>query len=250
MAEEQLQEAPPPKKGPDAPPPDEGIPPWMATFADMVTLLLCFFVLLLSFTSQDVNNFKLMAGSVTEAFGVQTEDSTAMGAAYSDSRFKFEDRRAKNKEKIEVGEQLRQMIRSRDLTKVARVSRDKSGIMLRVSSRALFAPGSAQLTQVATKALEGVVGSLKKTTFNLIIRGHTDGEQRGAGLYQSNWELAAARAAACLRWIAENSDIPANRMKAVGYANAKPLLPSTSEANRRVNRRVEFYFIPADNRTW
>lgn len=252
MAEdEQLaQEAPPPQKEPDAPPPEEGIPAWMATFADMVTLLLCFFVLLLSFTTQDINNFKVMMGSVTEAFGVQTKDKGALSVPYSDARFKFEDRRAKNKEMIEVGAVLREYIRSRDLSRTARVSNEKSGVMFRLTNSSMFAPGSARLEPTAAKGLQVVIDSLKKNDFNLIIRGHTDGERPTSGPYKSNWELSAARAAACLRWIVANSDIPPERMKAVGYASAKPLLPSTSEANRKINRRVEFFFVPDDNRAW
>mgnify|MGYP000268305197 FL=1 len=248
--EKKKQEAPLPKKEPTPPPVEEGIPAWMATFADMVTLLLCFFVLLLSFTNQDITNFRIMMGSITEALGVQTEDRGALSVPYSDARFKFEDRRAKNKEMVEIGERLKEFIRSRDLSHSARVSTEKSGVMLRVSNRALFAPGSARLDSSASKILEGVVASLKKTDFNLVIRGHTDGEHPTTGLYRSNWELSAARAASCLRWILEHSDVPPNRMKAVGYADAKPLFPDTSEVNRKANRRVEFFFVPDDNRTW
>ncbi|WP_147821476.1 OmpA/MotB family protein [Salidesulfovibrio onnuriiensis] len=243
-------EIPPPKKPPTPPPAEEGIPPWMATFADMVTLLLCFFVLLLSFTNQDITNFKIMMGSITEALGVQKEDKGALSAPYSDTRFKFEDRQAKSKEMVEIGDRLRELIRSRDLTKAARVSHEKSGVMFRVSNSALFAPGSARLGPSADKVLHGVVDSLKKTDFNLVIRGHTDGENPESGPYKSNWELSAARAAACLRWIVGHSDIPPQRMKAVGFASAKPLLPSTTEANRQANRRVDFFFVPNDNRAW
>lgn len=240
----------PPRKESPPPPVEEGIPPWMATFADMVTLLLCFFVLLLSFTNQDITNFKIMMGSITEALGVQTEDKGALSAPYSDARFKFEDRQAKNKEMVEIGECLRELIRSRDLSETARVSNEKSGVMFRVQNSAFFRPGSAKLESGAATILEGVVQTLKKTDFNLIIRGHTDGEKPGRGPYKSNWELSAARAAACLRWIVEHSDIPSERMKAVGYASAKPLFPSTSAANMRANRRVDFFFVPDDNRTW
>lgn len=234
----------------NSPPPEEGLPPWMATFADMVTLLLCFFVLLLSFTNQDITNFRILVGSVTEALGVQKEDHAALSVPYAEAKFKFEDRRSKNKETVEVGELLRELIRSRDLRKQARVSNEKSGVMFQVNSRALFAPGSARLEPGSHVVLEGVVQSMKKSDLNLVIRGHTDDDPLRSELYHSNWELSAARAARCLRWIVENSDISPKRMKAVGYAGAKPLLPSISEENKAVNRRVEFFFVPNDNRTW
>lgn len=234
----------------DPPKKKEGIPPWMATFADMVTLLLCFFVLLLSFTNQDISNFRILMGSVQEALGVQKEDRSALSTPYADASFKERKSVKENREIVELGARIKKFIRAKDLSKMARVSSDKSGVMLRFNNSAMFAKGSAQLTAQAQKGLEVVIEGMESNDFNLVIRGHTDGETPESSIYTSNWELSAARAAACLRYILANSDIPAQRMKAVGYASAKPILPSTSEANRRTNRRVEFFYLPAGRTKW
>lgn len=233
----------PPKKEP-------GIPPWMATFADMVTLLLCFFVLLLSFTNQDISNFRTMMGSIQAAMGVQKEDEGAFSAPYADTTFKERKSVRENKEIVELGARIKKSIRSRDLVAMARVSSDKSGVMLRLDNQAMFAKGSAELTDEAKKGMQVVIDAMQNSDFNLIIRGHTDGERTPNNIYSSNWDLSAARAARCLRFILENSTIPASRMKAVGYASAKPILPSTTEENRRINRRVEFFYIPKGRSKW
>ncbi|MBI9078270.1 MAG: OmpA family protein [Pseudodesulfovibrio sp.] len=232
------------------PPQEEGIPAWMATFADMVTLLLCFFVLLLSFTNSDVTNFRKMMGSIQEALGVQYEDSAAFNTPYADTGFKERRSARENRAIVELGALLKKSIRSRDLSSKARVSSDKSGVMLRLSNKAMFAKGTTDLTPEAVKGLGVVIDGMKGKNFNLVIRGHTDGEKTESSLYSSNWELSAARAAACLRYILEHSDIQAKRMKAVGYASAKPILPSTTEANKRMNRRVEFFYIPPGRSKW
>lgn len=229
---------------------DEGIPAWMATFADMVTLLLCFFVLLLSFTNSDVNNFRKMMGSIQEALGVQYDDRSALSASYADTNFKERRSVRENREIVELGAIIKKAIRAKDLSSMARVSSDKSGVMLRLSNHAMFAKGSAILTSAAGKGLQAVIDGMSGNDFNLIIRGHTDGEKPESSLYSSNWELSAARAAACLRYILEHSDIPARRMKAVGYASAKPILPSTTEANKLMNRRVEFFYMPPGRSKW
>jgi chemotaxis protein MotB len=234
----------------DPPKPAEGIPPWMATFADMVTLLLCFFVLLLSFTNQDVANFKTMMGSIQKAMGVQKEDSGAFATPYADTSFKERKSVRENREIVELGARIKKSIRSRDLTTMARVSSDKSGVMLRLNNQAMFAQGSAELTSEARDGLKVVIDAMENSEFNLIIRGHTDGDLTESSIYHSNWALSAARAARCLRYILENSSIPASRMKAVGYADAKPILPSTSEENRRINRRVEFFYLPQGRSKW
>lgn len=233
----------PPKK-------KEGIPAWMATFADMVTLLLCFFVLLLSFTNQDITNFKLMMGSIQEAMGVQHEDSSALATPYADSSFKERRSVRENREIVELGARLRKHIRARDLSNMARVSSDKSGVMLRFDNSAMFGKGSVELSPKAEQALAVVIDGMKDKDFNLVIRGHTDGTEIESKIYHSNWELSASRAARCLRYIVNHSDIPAKRMKAVGYASAKPILPSTTEANKRMNRRVEFYYMPVGRSKW
>lgn len=234
----------------EPPPPEAGIPAWMATFADMVTLLLCFFVLLLSFTNQDITNFRVMMGSVQEALGVQEDDASALAAPYAETSFQERRSVRENREIVELGARLKKFIRAKDLSSMARVSSDKSGVMLRFNNSAMFAKGSAELSSDAKKAMGVVVEGMKNKKFNLIIRGHTDGEKSESRLFNSNWELSAARAARCLRYVLEHSDIPAKRMKAVGYASAKPIVPSTTEANKRVNRRVEFFYIPIGRSKW
>ncbi|MBG0789386.1 MAG: OmpA family protein [Desulfovibrionaceae bacterium] len=234
----------------DPPRREGGIPPWMATFSDMMTLLLCFFVLLLSFTNQDVANFKTIMGSIQEALGVQKEDPGAFSAPYADTSFKERRSVRENREIVELGARIKKSIRSRDLTSMARVSSDKSGVMLRLNNKSLFARGSAELTEEAKKGLQVVIDAMENSDFNLIIRGHTDSVLPASSMYNSNWDLSAARAARCLRFILENSSVPASRMKAVGYADAKPVLPSTSEENRRINRRVEFFYLPKGRTKW
>jgi len=247
---EEVEEVQPGGVKSDPPPKGEGIPAWMATFADMVTLLLCFFVLLLSFTNQDVTNFRVMMGSIQEALGVQKDDPGALSAPYAETRFKERKTVRENREIVELGARMKQFIRAHDLANMARVSSDKSGVMLRFDNSVMFDKGSAVLSPESMKAMELVIEGMQNKNFNLIIRGHTDGDVPESSLYTSNWELSAARAATCLRYILGHSDIPANRMKAVGYASAKPILPSTTEANKKVNRRVEFFYMPVGRGKW
>ncbi|MCJ2163815.1 MULTISPECIES: flagellar motor protein MotB [unclassified Pseudodesulfovibrio] len=250
MAEKEVLEQQGGGPKPDPPKPEEGIPPWMATFADMVTLLLCFFVLLLSFTNQDVTNFRKMMGSIQEALGVQHEDAGAYSVPYADTSFNERKSVRENREIVELGARIKKAIRAKDLNHMAKVSSDKSGVMLRLGNQIVFKKGSAELAEDAQKGMQVVIDAMENTDFNLVIRGNTDGDQVESKLYHSNWDLSAARAARCLRYILEHSDISANRMKAVGYASAKPILPSTSEENRMANRRVEFYYIPTGRSKW
>lgn len=239
---------PPPPKVDDTPE-EEGLPPWMATFADMVTLLLCFFVLLLSFTNQDITNFKMMLGSVQEAMGVQKEDKGAMMAPFAETRYEYQDTQKESQEFKEMGTLLKQFVRDEKLTNDAKVSVDSSGVMLRVNSVSMFAPGSSRIKAQAAPLLDEIISKMKTTSYNLMIRGHTADVESGAEQI-GNWQLSGTRAAACLRYILEHSDIPPERLKAVGYADSNPLVPNTSDPNRALNRRVEFFFQSPNNPDW
>lgn len=228
---------------------DEGLPPWMATFADMVTLLLCFFVLLLSFTNQDIQNFDEMKGSIQESFGVQTQDMSAMKAAYSTAPFESgEASRMEIRKMAEMAQVLRAYTETENISKQVNVHTDQDGIMVRVASAYLFRPGTADIRPEGVPLLRELIERLKQNPqFDLFIRGHTDDTEKAGSKYEnSRWVLSAARASACIRFILEQSDISPRRLIAVGYGDTNPLAPNTSEENRAINRRVEFFYKLTD----
>ncbi|MFW5500183.1 MULTISPECIES: OmpA/MotB family protein [unclassified Maridesulfovibrio] len=231
------------------PPPEEGLPPWMATFADMVTLLLCFFVLLLSFANQDVANFETLKGSMRDAFGMQSQDKSGKHMAFSKSPHSASSVSAKAKKDMHALEvDIRAFISAGKMEKLMAVNTDQQGVLIRVPTRAIFKPGTAQINPKVAHVLDKVASIMKKKDFNLVVRGHTDDRATKNNIYSSNWELSAARAASCLRYILKKSGVSSTRVKAVGYSGTKPLVPNTSNRNRAINRRVEFYYQPpSDN---
>ncbi|MGE4552958.1 MAG: flagellar motor protein MotB, partial [Desulfovibrionaceae bacterium] len=192
------------------PPASEGIPEWMATFADMVTLLLCFFVLLLSFTNQDIANFKMLRGAMKDAFGVQTE-TQATEIPYADESRRYKTMREQDEQIRQLNTTLEQFVQTENL-KSASVSPENNGVMLRVGDGVMFEPGSAKLSPQAALVLVEVIQVLSGSEFKLTVMGHTDGHELGPDLLDNNWELSATRAAACLRFILEHSRVPASRL--------------------------------------
>ncbi|XPV75862.1 MAG: flagellar motor protein MotB [Desulfovibrio sp.] len=229
---------------------EEGLPLWMATFADMVTLLLCFFVLMLSFTTQEINNFKKLKGALKEAFGVQSQDSEAKETPYAEIRFKHLDSPETKNEIKEVALALRKFVADTSLSKSATVSQDNSGVVFRVQNRALFESGSYKLLPDALPIFKEVIKLLKNTKLRLVIQGHADSAAVGRSGNISNWELSSLRAAVCLRQVLALSGANPDRLKAVGFGDSFPLLPNTTKANRAVNRRVDFYFQSPETPWW
>jgi chemotaxis protein MotB len=237
----------PQKKG------EEGLPAWVATFGDLMSLMLTFFVLMLSFANMDIQKYQDMMGSIKDAFGVQVKRKQADYVAFSPSKMERKEVELDQENRVLLGMVMRLKALIKDDEKLRRnvdVSPDDQGVLVRVSNSFLFDPGSAKLKKEAKKALSKIIATLKEHNFDLVIRGHTDNTPVISEIYPSNWELSAARAATALRYIAKKGGISTTRLKAVGYADTRPLVPNNSDKNRARNRRVEFYFHRPEVKGW
>lgn len=226
---------------------EEGAPAWMATFADMATLLLTFFVLLLSFANMDVVKFKVMLGSVKDAFGVQkqtfgdysarsSEVLDAAGQAEDSGEGQKQDQQASLQQALVVIESLFE-----DLGESVEVFLDEEGITVRVEGKLLFESGTADLRPEGAEVLNRVAALLARYTFDLYILGHTDSVPIQTARFPSNWELSGARASAGLRHVASRG-ADSRRLVAVGFADSRPIASNGEFEGRARNRRVEFLF--------
>ncbi|MFO7818437.1 MAG: OmpA/MotB family protein [Thermodesulfobacteriota bacterium] len=232
---------------------EEGLPPWISTFADLMSLLLTFFVLLLSFANMDIQKFQDMMGSIKDAFGVQVKREQADYIAFSPTKFERKDMQLNEQSELVLGMVMRLKAMIEDdsqLKKNVDIAPDDQGVLMRVNNGVMFASNSAALKPESKKVLMDVINLLKEYNFDLIVRGHSDDQYVKSNMYPSNWELSAARAIAALRYIVDNGGINSSRLKAVGYADTRPLVPNTSLKNRAVNRRVEFYFYRPHVEGW
>lgn len=244
------------RRPPDDPPVDEGLPPWMATFADMMTLLLCFFVLLLSFAEQSEQKYRDALGSIKGAFGAKQVRAVSEDMAQFNTSKTAKDMAAKisHDERLLLGVVMRikSLIEDEDikLKEGMGVTADRDGVVFSANSAALFVPGTADLADGAKRILDKVVKVLKDYKLNIVVRGHTDDKPVSSRRYPSNWELSAARAAMALNYLIDEGGIEINRAKAVGYADTRPAVPNDSDANRLKNQRVEFYLHMPQRDAW
>ncbi len=225
---------------------EEGAPAWMATFSDMATLLLTFFILLLSFANMDIENFKVALGSVREAFGVQTEaqgDYEAMSTSPIELSTEISAAELLQQQQLDEFNQVKEYIKKKNLDKSVRVINDPRGIILRINDIVLFDTGSDKLTPEADGVLD-VVGKLASlSSGQLAIEGHTDDRPISTSRFPSNWELSAARSTAVLRYLTGLHALDAKRVYIAGYADSRPVADNHTEEGRAKNRRVEFVFI-------
>ena len=227
----------------DCPPCDEGAPAWMATFADLATLLMTFFVLLLSFANMDIVKFRQMAGSVKDAFGTQVETpGTYEERSDTMVTVQLSEEEDRTIDMMQMGERIRKTVEEQGLEDKTEIKVDKDGVTLTVDGTFMFDGGSAELKPEFEKFLGEIAKIIKEHDYPLAIEGHSDNIPIKSSIYPSNWELSSSRATAVLRYLINQYQIPAKRLMAVGYADTRPLVPNDTPENRAKNRRVEFHF--------
>jgi chemotaxis protein MotB len=221
----------------DEPEAEEGAPAWYVSFADMATLLMATFLMLLSFASLDLKKFHRMLGSVQTALGAQAEGPPA--------RPETPIAKLPEMAPAPVGGRAQALAivqgMFEDLGPVAQVVEGENGITLRLEGRVLFPSGSAEFKPDARRVLDRLALLLRKYDFDLHILGHTDSTPIQTGAFPSNWELSGARAAAALRYLLGQGAAP-QRLVAVGFADSRPLASNASPDGRAQNRRIEFLF--------
>jgi len=218
-------------------------PGWITTFADLMSLLLCFFVLMLSFSETDRQLFKVLSGSLREAFGVQREHRvwdmpkgmTIISTEFPDPTFLSDD----------LAREIRSAIRMAPGGGGAaqiQVEEGELSVKVTLPGHVLFDLGSAHLKEDALPLLDELRNVIQETPNRIIVTGHTDDLPIRTPQFPSNWELSAARAGSVIRHFLTKQGIKATRFLAVGMADTLPRVPNDSAVNRAQNRRVEIAF--------
>ncbi len=221
--------------------PPQGAPAWMCTFADMMSLLLCFFVLLLSFATLDKAKFEEAAGSLEKAFGSQRERpllGTPMGQEMISREMPGQP--IDLTLQVQIIQALNQEIKGG----LVEVQEDKDGVTLRVKEAVAFDSGRAVIKPQFLALLDKLGQAIAKLQVNVVVSGHTDDTPlKKDADYASNWGLSTARAVNVVEYWVNKFHIPPKRLAAVGYADGHPLDPNTTEEGRARNRRVEFKIL-------
>jgi len=215
-----------------------GSPLWMCTFADLMSLLLCFFVLLLSFSVMDVQKYKQVAGSMENAFGIQRE-TRVTGSPQGDLMISPEF--VSTPLAVKVQQQIDEEAAFEQKNGLIETEFTDNGIVVRMKDSLAFDFGKATLRPRAKEILD-VIGKVIADSGAIVnVSGHTDNVPvRKGGAYSSNWSLSAARSVAVVEYWINKFKIPPDHLSAVGHADGKPLKPNDTAAGRAANRRVEF----------
>ncbi len=219
--------------------PDEGAPGWMVTFADLMTLLLTFFVLLLSMSTLDNQKVKLALGSLRGALGVLEGGGQPREGRKEISKMT---RLAQGEMKLMTTiERVTEQHLDKASNDMIQIGHKDEKVFVAIDDSLLFAPGSTEILPSAYPFLDDLAGAMVETKANAEFIGHAD-DSNPSGYYDSNWEVAAARSLATLIYVENAGPVPGKRLKASTHGEHLPRYTNNSAAGRARNRRVEIVF--------
>ena len=175
-------------------------PPWLINYADLMTELLCFFIILYALSAVLDKN---MVKAAKETKEIMTEEKVGGKVDIT-------------KEGVEITLQEKE------------------------NEPAFFESGSAELNQKIKDVLDKLYPLIKNMENEIVVSGHPDNIPISTAQYQSNWELSTARATSVVRYLMQEKKFPPSRLSAIGYGEFKPLASNDTPEERRKNRRVVF----------
>lgn len=216
---------------------------WLITYADMITLLMIFFIVMYTMSKVDVDKFKSLAESLAAAMGAGGVILESPGPALVPGQPPGDAEVEEQVRLEEIKKQLEELIKNAGLELKMSVTTEERGLVLTFQEDVLFDLGSAELRPEARGIIRKVGSVLLKSPNYIRVEGHTDDLPIHNDKYPSNWELSAARATNVVREMIRSLGFPPQRLSAVAYGEYRPRVPNTSDANRQLNRRVDIVVL-------
>jgi len=222
---------------------------WMVSYADFITLLFAFFVVMYGISSVNEGKYKVFGAAINKAFGTQANPSEGGTIHLTEEEVYFKslvDRRnsrmaEKQRKQNERMQNLAQTLNSAMASFVKNgqmnVSQTGRGVELEINASALYNQGEADIQPEAKKTLADAAKVLVDNEFAIEVEGHTDNMPINTAKFPSNWELSSARASSVVRLFIDQGVI-AKRLKAVGSADNHPVVANDTSEGRARNRRV------------
>ncbi|HUU45408.1 MAG TPA: flagellar motor protein MotB [Acidobacteriota bacterium] len=214
---------------------------WLLTYADLITLLLAFFVVMYSMSRLDAKKFGAMSSALSgilkgqdASLPVAARDLRADGGPLKTGRLRL------------MQQQLRQRIGEAGIDSSVTTEVNTRGLIIHIREGALFEEARAELTPGARDVLRLVGEQLGNIPNQLRVEGHTDARPIQTPRFPSNWELSTARATSVLRYLVDSAAVSPGRVSAVGFGEFRPVAPNTSPEQMALNRRVDLVILTTE----
>jgi len=222
---------------------------WMVSYADFITLLFAFFVVMYGISSVNEGKYKVFGAAINKAFGTKSSATEGGSVHLTEEEIYFkslvdrrnarlaEKQRKQNERMQNLANTLNQAMSAFVKSGQMNVSQTGRGIEMEINASALFNQGEAEIQPEAKRTLADAARVLVDNDFAIEVEGHTDNMPISTAKFPSNWELSSARASSVVRLFIDQG-VLAPRLKAVGSADNLPVMPNDTAEGRARNRRV------------
>jgi chemotaxis protein MotB len=231
--------------------PHENHERWLISYADFITLLFAFFVVMYAISIVNEGKYRVLSDALGDAFGgrgaastVNTQVEPVLPLSHIVNRKRNEMARREREKMAVLARELSATLLPLVKSGQVRVTQNARGISVEINASVLFAQGEAVLGQDAREILQSVGGLLRNDSHRIEVEGHTDKVPIASAVYPSNWELSAARASSVVRLFID-SGVAEGRLSAIGYAATRPVAPNLDAAGQARNRRVAVMILAA-----
>ncbi len=228
---------------------------WLVSYADFITLLFAFFVVMYSISQINEGKYRVLSDALVKAFQPDGHRPVAnrtelQGKTRGDANIALPIKRPVDAGRRQIEARMKSI--ADDIRKVleplvkegqVRVTESARGIAVEINASVLFAPGQAELADASIRSLDAVAAVLAGVGNALEIEGHTDNTPISTVMFPSNWELSAARASRVVRLFAQAGVAP-ERMIAVGYGEYRSIDTNETPEGKARNRRVTVMILP------
>lgn len=222
---------------------------WVISYADLVTLLFGFFILLYATADQNIAKFESLARGLSDAFNVPVNEGISDGTPLFDGGAGIAPNVAQQREALIENDLLfvrnfveQQTIEQGLVGKIV-VSEEADGISIRLSDNLIFPTASADLRLDALPLLDIAAAVVIEVGREVRIEGHTDNVPVSTDRYPSNWELSSARATAVLRYVVDEGGVDPSQVFAAGYGEHRPVASNLTPEGRALNRRADLIIL-------
>jgi chemotaxis protein MotB len=221
---------------------------WLVSYADFITLLFAFFVVMYALSTVNEGKYRVLSSSMVNAFRNVPVNTAGEAQVVVPMPIPQQKQTAAPKTPDPVKQKQRDKMRNvaKDILEVmaplieqgkVRVIETSRGVTIEINDSILFSPGQALLQPPLVKAMRAIADVIAASDFPITIEGHTDNVPINTLQFPSNWELSAVRATTVLRLFAD-AGVAAERLTAIGYADTRPVEPNLLADGRARNRRV------------
>lgn len=212
---------------------------WLITYSDMITIILCFFVVFFTMTTEEAS----LLESIKENLTTEVEDLNEQNLKLKAEKDNLTELLLGTDENIDSNESFMDFLESNKLLDSVNIIEEEQGLVIRFKDGVLFSSGKAGISEGGYELLNEIGDKIKGIQNLIVIEGFTDNIPIKTSDFPSNWELSVARAIGVARFMIDDMDIEETRISVSGFGEQRPIDTNNTEQGRANNRRIEITIL-------